>query len=928
MPPISIAPDYRDKPVAIRTYLSFLASTAATWIVLTPVLTTGAFGQSVTDGFDPNVNGSIAAMALQADGKVIIAGSFTAVQGTRHTNIARVNVDGSVDGTFRAGTDFEVFCVAMQRDGKIIVGGFFTTLAGQPRSRIGRLNLDGTIDGTFNPGADYPVESVVVQADGKIVVGGRFGILGGEDRGYIGRLQEDGSVDRLFNPAADGYVWSLLIQPDGKILVGGEFRMLGSRASSRLGRLNSDGSVDSTFNPGPCGTIFSLALQQDGRILLSSGCGPQQHTYLNRLNADGSFDDTFQADANDYVWDIKVQADGQILVGGRFTSLAGQRRCKIGRLHPNGALDVGFNPGKTNDACTIVSPTGGTINDVRRILVQSDGKLLVGGNFTNLLGRIRHGIGRLHADGSLETTFNPGASDGVTALVLQPDEKILVGGGFTNLAGESRKYIGRLNVDGTLDATFDPGADSNVTSLAVQTDGKVLVGGYFTNLFGQTRDRIARLNADGTLDTAFASGVNGAGPYVAVYSLALQTDGKILVGGKFTTLGGTTRTNIGRLNSDGSVDTTFNPGASFYPPEYGAVSSLALQSDGKILVAGFFTRLGGQSHTNIGRLNRDGTPDTNFNAWANSGVSCLDIQANGKILVGGNFYYLCGQPRNSFGRLFADGTLDKDFTPQIGPPYSFVNSMALQADGNILIVGSFTTLSGEARFHIGRLAADGALDTAFIPWADGNVYSVGVEADGKILVGGYFSFISGQERNNIGRVTNGAAALQTLAINTSGTTVTWSRSGAGPEVEQVTFDQSMNGGDYTPLGPATRISKGWELTGLSLPAGRNFYLRARGRPSGGQSNGSGGLIESVAQFYRIPPPYLIAPVGLRDGTLQFTFANPSVANFTVLAAAQVALPVSNWTVLGSATNRGDGVYQFIDSAATNLPGRFYQLRWP
>ena len=180
---------------------------------------------------------------------------------------------------------------------------------------------------------------------------------------------------------------------------------------------------------------------------------------------------------------------------------------------------------------------------------------------------------------------------------MQADGKILVGGGFTTLGGggtgtTTRNYIGRLNADGSLDTSFNPGANSDVYALAVQADGKILVGGDFTTLGGggtgtTPRNCIGRLNADGSLDTSFNPGANGA-----VYALAVQADGKILVGGAFTTLGGggtgtTPRNHIGRLNADGSLDTSFDPGAN------DDVNALAVQADGKILVGGGFTTLGG-----------------------------------------------------------------------------------------------------------------------------------------------------------------------------------------------------------------------------------------------------------------------------------------------------------------------------------------------
>src|SRR6184192_975528 len=208
------------------------------------------------------------------------------------------------------------------------------------------------------------------------------------------------------------------------------------------------------------------------------------------------------------------------------------------------------------------------------VTVQADGKILVGGSFTTLGGGgsgmyTRNFIGRLYADGTLDNNFDPGANSSVRAVALQPDGKILLGGDFTTLGGggighTARSRLGRLNPDGTLENSFNPGANSTVQALAVQADGKIVAGGSFTTLGngGTTaRNRLGRLNTDGTVDTGFDPGANRP-----VRVLAVQANGKILVGGDFTTLGGggtgtISRKRLGRLNPDGTLDASFNPGA-------------------------------------------------------------------------------------------------------------------------------------------------------------------------------------------------------------------------------------------------------------------------------------------------------------------------------------------------------------------------------
>ena len=481
-------------------------------------------------------------------------------------------------------------------------------------------------------------------------------------------------------------------------------------------------------------------------------------------------------------------------------------------------------------------------------------------------------------------SFNPGANGSVYCTAVQADGKILAGGQFTLLGGQSRTNIGRLNADGTLDTNFNPEASGTVNSLAVQTDGKILAGGQFTTLGGQSRAYIGRLNADGTLDTNFNP---GASSYV--YSLALQADGKILVGGQFTTLGGQSHSRIGRLNADGTLDTNFNPVAGTY------VYSLALQADGKILVGGRFATLGGQSHSRIGRLNADGTLDTSFNPGATiyNDLPCyvysLAVQADGKILVGGQFTGLNGQNCTNIGRLNADGTLDYNFYP--GALHGLaVYSLAVEADGGILVGGQFTALGGQSCTNIGRFNADGTLDNNFYPGANNTVYSLAVQADGKILAGGAFTTLGGQSRTNIGRLIPTVPATQSLTFD--GSTINWQRSGSSPEVWRTSFDGATNGTSWMALGAGTRVAGGWQLTGLAWPT--NASLRARGFVTGGEYNGSGWFVETMTG----PPIITNQPINQ-------TVLVGGTATFTVLADGTPALSYQwnfNGTNISGATN--------------------------
>lgn len=805
-------------------------------LFLTPANPT--YAASPDDSFNPTANSWVQAIALQPDGKILVAGSFTTIGGQAHNRIARINPDGSVDPTFNPDANGDVLTMAVQADGKIIVGGWFTTLNGITRNNIGRLNPDGRLDYSFDPGANDDVFAVAVQSDGKIIVAGFFSNLGGAARSRIGRLNADGSLDSAFNPGADSMIFKVAVQPDGKILVGGLFTTLGGEPHNFIGRLTVNGIPDTSFTADSGGPVNDLAIQADGRIVVVGTFdifNGAVRKNISRVNYDGSLDASLDIEANNQLSAVAIQEDGKILVGGHFTTLNGQPYSRIGRINLDGSLDTSFNPGASGQ--------------VMALAVQTDGKILVGGGFSTLGGQERISIGRLYPDGSVETPFNPGANGLVYALAVQPDGKILVGGEFTLLDGQARSNIGRLNANGSLDTGFNSDANDEVFALAVQGDGKILVGGAFTILAGQPRRGIGRLNADGSFDTGFTAATDGV-----VSVLSVQADGKILVGGSFATLNGQPRSNLGRLNADGTLDTTFNPGASIEVGISGVIA-LASQSDGKIVVGGMFTRLSGQNRENIGRLNADGSLDTTFNPGASYQVFNLVLQPDGKILVAGTFSRLGGQDRNNIGRLNPNGSLDTAFDP--GAEGS-VTSLALQTDGKILVGGVFSQIDGQARSSIARLNPDGSMDLTFDPGYTGSVEALGLQADGKVLLGGYFPTVGEHSRSHIARLSADSAALQSLHVDPQGAFITWKRSGSGPEFDRVTFELSIDHGDYALLGHGRRVTGGWDITALDLPKRQNLSIRARGYYASGFSNGSYSVVEAV-QVFSLDEP-LIGPI--------------------------------------------------------------------
>jgi hypothetical protein len=251
-----------------------------------------------------------------------------------------------------------------------------------------------------------------------------------------------------------------------------------------------------------------------------------------------------------------------------------------------------------------------------------------------------------------------------------------------------------------------------------------------------------------------------------------------------------------------------------------------------------------------------------------------------------------------------------------------VLSLALQGDGKILVGGaSFSTLGGQSRNSIGRLNADGTVDTSFNPGADSAVSSLALQADGRILVGGYFTTLGGQSRNGIGRLNNTDPATQSLTFD--GSTLTWTRGGTSPEVWHTTLEYSPDRGvSWTNLGEGIRIpgqpagqAGGWQLTGLALPMNASF--RARGYTVGGEFNGSSWFVETVLRSALA----ISAVFDSADG--HFGFSASGAAGQVVVIAASADL--RTWTPLQTNT-LGTGPIPFSDPQPARLPSRFYRVR--
>ena len=695
----------------------------------------------VTTTFDGSWAGQ--SVIVQSDGKIVMVGTAEVSATSSNMALVRFYTDGALDTSFDG--DGAVITaisasgvgrsVTQLTDGKLLVAGSIFNGSNQDFA-LACYNANGTLDTSFNSGAlvttdfggEDQVSDVVLQSDGKILVAG-FSLNGTNSNIAIARYNSDGTLDTTFS--GDGKIleelgrddegYAVTVQADGKIVVSGH-----SDSNIALLRYNIDGTPDITFSgDGAVTTNIGGATVIGNQIFTGTG--------------------------------VAMQTDGKILVSGQSNGDFG-----LVRYNSDGTPDTTF--GLSANTAPMFSETGAGavttdfgMEDVGRcVILQPDGKILVAGLANGMAGFLTSGtsnlpylmgefaLARYNSNGSLDTTFN---GDGVVTTyfgansnfamgaTLQSDGRILLAGsGYNRTNGTNDFAIARYTSDGTLDTTFSANGKvmtdfSNTNdvgnSIKLQTDGKILVAGSSSNNFA-----LIRFNADGSFDTSF----DGDGKLTTDFggnenamSVAVQSDGKILVAGSCTLTGSYSDFAVARYNIDGTLDTTFS-GDGKFTTDFGGKdtgSSVVVQGDGKILVAGYSKMIIDGTILNtdfaLARYNIDGTLDTtfsgdgklttDFNGISNGG-QIVTIQADGKILVGGEGSINDGKAGLELVRYNVDGTLDTTFGSDGRFTMDFVgcSSITVQPDGKIVLAGSN---DGNSDIHLERLNEDGSLDTTF-----------------------------------------------------------------------------------------------------------------------------------------------------------------------------------------------------------------------
>lgn len=698
-------------------------------------------------------------------------------------------------------------------------------------------------------------------------------------------------TDGITNDAAR----ATLVQPDGKILVAGN-SFFGGIESFAITRYNPDGTLDTMFGKGgkqlvPVASRSScdaIALQPDGKIVMVglSRKGTISNTGYDfavaRLNADGSPDTTFDGDGmlttdinnNDFATGVKIQPDGKIVVAGYSGSgVSANPDFTVARYNPNGSLDTTFDgDGKV---VTAIGTQGDLAQDVA---IQSDGKIVVTGYI--LAAFIKIGLVRYNSDGSLDTSLNGTGIlqltvfDQATAMSIeiQHDGKyVLIGETFQG----TTKYFAvvRLNPDGTFDNSFDGDgkATTQVTNFTrdvsgtVQSDGKIILVNFEGN--GTSYDFfLVRFNADGSLDISFdgdgrvLTDVSNKNNYGA--GVAVQSDGKIIAVGR-TEIDSASNNDFLtiRYNSDGSLDNSFNNnGFATMNPGFSASygNAVAIQPDGKIVVAGQALFSSASSKIMVMRYNANGTLDSSFDGDGivltdifgfHSNATAVAVQPDGKIVAGG--YGITPNTSNSdfaLVRYNTDGSPDTSFdgdgivtTPVLAFD-DYITDIVIQPDGKILAGGYSDTSEnpiGFQDFALARFNANGSLDATFkgggkFTYDFGGsefVREVLLQPDGQIIIAGSYG--------NVGS-TSGQFAL--IRFTTTGE----NDGSFGPNGGQI----AINFGGFRPrcTGAALQADGKIVIVGDYYSNSTYFPALARVTPNGMLDNtfdGDGTLISSL-----------------------------------------------------------------------------------
>lgn len=686
----------------------------------------------------PNIdvadNATIEAVAQRADGSVVVGGDFAKLDGTPRSRLARYAADGTLDASWTPAVDGRV--IELAADGDAVYAGVETpSPGGSPMYRLLKIDATGAI--VWSVVTDLPVRTIAANG-GDVFVGGAFRAIGDTSRAHVAKLSaQTGAVDATWAPALDQAV-SAIVVVQQLVYVGGSFSTVNGASHRHLARFarGGAGAPDTAWNVSPDAPVLALAADTGGTLYIARHFGSTSGTpHLLRASlATGALDPNWNP-----VFDSPPRAlaigGGSLYVGGGFTTVDGAAHVGNARFAlATGALDATW---------TVAS------SEVNGIAVVADGSRVVLGGPGRDNALPQPALTMFDAAGA--TVASPRVTKGgrIGAVARMHDGGVMIGGKFTAIDGHERAHLARLAPDGTLDTTWRADADYEVVRLTANGAGEVFAGGSFTTVAGQPRTGAAKFSAAGALDASWQVALTSSVDVPRVAAFAFGDGGATYIGGEFDSVGGQPRRGVAKLDAQGAIDATWNPGLT------GAATTLhdLAYADGQVYLGGWFVSVGGQSIRHLARVAAGGTGalDATWNPAPSSGpVSALALRG-GSLYVAGLFTTIGGESRGNLAKLARSGTgaADAGWNAAL-PPMTSPSALALDGAGQLHVAGSKALGDEGPVVPVAlRVSRGGVVDAGWQPAIEGRNAAAVLADRGGVVVAGEFERAAGESRSGI-----------------------------------------------------------------------------------------------------------------------------------------------------------------------------------
>ena len=610
--------------------------------------------QNLDLDFNPSFNlpSSITSVIELDDGRLIIGGGFTNINGSRQNSIAFLNSDGSLDENTNLGQGLKGVIIEMllTSDGKIIVGGSFSSYQGDPINNIVKINPNGTVDTTFKMGVGF-----------------------------------------------DNIVYDMIELSDGGFLISGAFKNYNGTPVNRLAKLSSNGELDTTFNQGQTGLEMGVSLTRPlvkigpNRILFGIG---DFSTYNGIMEPIISIDENGRV--ND---DFHFEGGDETILGIQDMVLRSNNQVSVLTISTNTQL---INISLQGAISNIIQRENSFSPSVRTISEEDEfGNIYFGGGANFSGGGSGHPFNPIYQyrlSGQFSRQHTGGGADNVISFIhVLRDNSVLISGPFKQIQFVDKLGIAKLEGE-NLDNSFEAKIlnRGTATGIAFQADGKILVSGAFFDVNGNVIKHIARIFADGSYDESFQQDI--IIDKFPIVDMTLQADDKLIVG---TSVDRGNDRSIHRLNPDGSTDESFNFPTTELRISGSVFSHINSLPNGRIVATGRTIPIMpipvGEQRNGILWINRDGSIDRDFtNAFTADNIDEVLSCSDSSMLITGNAISFLGSPFSDIIKLTAQEELDDNFALlsfRANDRVGDIQEIDVETNGNILVGGMFDTLN-------------------------------------------------------------------------------------------------------------------------------------------------------------------------------------------------------------------------------------------